>query len=160
MISTLIAVLGTLAGVVISGLFQHRAAGRTEAAARTAELRRERLAAVTELAGRISAHRRAMYMRGDARLRGESAERVEQLRAESHVTRSEVTEPLVRVRILVQDPAVRAAADFMVAATFGMRRADGTTDAALTREGLTAARETALDAHDAFVDVAGQYLSV
>ncbi|MFJ2676378.1 hypothetical protein [Streptomyces sp. NPDC087525] len=156
---SLIAVIGTLLGVTVAGLFQHRAAGRAEAAAWKAELRRERLAAVTELAGRASAHRRAMYMRGDARLRGESAERVEQLRADSHATRSEVTEPLVRVRILIQDPEVQAAADAMVAATFGMRRADGTTDSEVTRERLTESRTAAVEAHDRFVDVAAGYLA-
>ncbi|MFB6977706.1 hypothetical protein [Streptomyces scopuliridis] len=156
---SIIAVVGTLLGVTVAGLFQHQAAARTERATRAAELRLQRLNALTELAGRISAHRQAMYKRGDARLKGKGDARIEELREVSHATRIEVTEPLARVRILIQDPHLRAAADAMVDATFGMRRADGTTDAELTREGLTAARAAAAEAHDRFVDVAADYLA-
>ncbi|MFD8919439.1 hypothetical protein ACFV0Y_16670 [Streptomyces sp. NPDC059569] len=156
---SIIAVVGTLLGVTVAGLFQHQAAARTERAARAAELRIQRLDALTELASRISAHRIAMYKRGDARLRDASEELIEQLRSESHATRAAVAQPLARVRILIQDHNLRAAAAAMVDATFGMRRADGTTDAELTREGLTAARAAAVEAHDRFVDIAADYLT-
>ncbi|MEV6426026.1 hypothetical protein [Streptomyces sp. NPDC051662] len=159
MFTTIVAVLGTLLGVVVTGVFQARTTSRADIQAREAELRRERLAAITDLADTITAHRIAMYRRGDARLKGRSDDHVEELRAISHDTRREVTPPLTRLRVLIQDPAVREAADAMVTATYGMRRSDGTTDATLTLAGLTAARQAAVDAHDAFVDAAAHYLA-
>lgn len=158
MFGTIVAVLGTLAGVLLTGVVQDRAHGRAVRAERAAELRRDQVAAVTALSTAVSNHRRAMYMRGDARLAGEPDARVAELRAESHATRAAVQEPLVQVRLLIADPAVRAACDAMLSATYGMRQADGTTDAALTREGLTASRLRAVEAHDAFVDAAAAYL--
>lgn len=154
MTSAIIAVVGTLLGAIVSGIFQQKSAGQSEKFARAERRREEQIAAITALSAAISAHRRAMYMRGEARLRGASAERIQELRAESHATRGDVAEPLARVRLLIQSIEVRTAADAMVDATFGMRRADGTTDAALTREGLTAARQAAADAHDAFISAA------
>ncbi|MFF4484693.1 hypothetical protein ACFY1A_48200 [Streptomyces sp. NPDC001520] len=152
MIGTILAVVGTLLGAVVSGLFQHKSAGRTEQTARREQHRREQLDAITTLAQAISDHRRAMWMRGDAKLKHHSAERQQELRGESHLTRSAVTRPLVAMRLLVTDPAVRTAADHMVTLTYAMRNADTSTDH------LTEARAAALDAHDAFVNAAAAYL--
>ncbi|MFJ2203319.1 hypothetical protein [Streptomyces violaceusniger] len=158
MISTVIAVAGTLLGAAVSGIFAQLGARRTERADRAERRRGELLHAMQRLSTAVSAHRRAMYKRGEARLTGASEERVQQLRDISHDTRGDVQEPLSSVRLLVRDAAVLAAADEMVEATFGMRRADGTTDAALTREGLTAARQVAVDAHDRFISAAAAHL--
>ncbi|MFJ6792105.1 hypothetical protein [Streptomyces angustmyceticus] len=68
------------------------------------------------------------------------------------MTRSAVTRQLVALRVLIEDQAVRAAADEMVTLTYAMRDADGTTGE------LAGAREAALAAHDAFVDAAARYL--
>ncbi|MBQ0890812.1 protein kilB [Micromonospora tulbaghiae] len=152
MVATALAVLGTLLGAIVSGAFQHRAAGRTEKAARAAQLRRDQLEAVTALAVAISDHRSAMWVRGDAVLKGDPADRVRDLQTRSHATRSAVTRPLVALRIHITDPAVRSAADDMVTATFAMR------DAYDSAEALTAARRAALTAHDRFVDVAATFL--
>jgi hypothetical protein len=152
MIATALAVLGTLLGAVVSGAFQHRAAGRTEKVARAAQLRRDQLEAVTALAVAISDHRSAMWVRGDAVLKSDPADRVRDLQTRSHATRSAVTRPLVALRIHITDPAVRSAADDMVTATFAMR------DAYDSAEALTAARRAALTAHDRFVDVAATFL--
>lgn len=152
MTTAVIAVLGTLLGAVVSGLFQHLAAGRTEKVARTEQLRRDRLEAVTALATAISDHRAAMWARGDAVLKNDPADRARDLKTRSHATRSAVTRPLIALRLHITDPAVRQAADAMVAATYAMRDAYATTD------DLTQARETALVAHDQFVDAAAQYL--
>ncbi|MER7498339.1 hypothetical protein ABT033_37840 [Streptomyces pharetrae] len=152
MVATALAVLGTLLGAVVSGAFQHRAAGRTEKAARAAQLRRDQLEAVTALAVAISDHRSAMWVRGDAVLKGDPADRIRDLQTRSHATRSAVTRPLVALRIHITDPAVRSAADDMVTATFAMR------DAYDSAEALTAARRAALTAHDRFVDVAASFL--
>ncbi len=152
MVATALAVLGTLLGAIVSGAFQHRAAGRTEKAARAAQLRRDQLEAVTALAVAISDHRSAMWVRGDAVLKGDPADRVRDLQTRSHATRSAVTRPLVALRIHITDPAVRSAADDMVTATFAMR------DAYDSAEALTAARRAALTAHDRFVDAAATFL--
>ncbi|MGW4954583.1 hypothetical protein [Streptomyces parvulus] len=152
MIATLLAVLGTLLGAVVSGVFQNRAAGRAEGVARAQQLRRDRLEAVTALAVAVSDHRSAMWVRGDAVIKGDPAERVRDLQSRTHATRSAVTRPLVALRIQITDPAVRRAADDMITATYGMR------DAYDNGEALTEARRVALEAHDRFVDVAAAYL--
>ncbi|WP_331720746.1 hypothetical protein OG298_45735 (plasmid) [Streptomyces sp. NBC_01005] len=153
MLTTAIAVLGTLLGAVVAGLFQQKTASRAEQAATAAQLRRERLDAVTTLAAAGSDHRRAMYMRGEALLGGAPGTRLEELRAASHATRSAITQPLVAVQILIPDATVRAAAKGMVVAAYRMRDAESST------EELTAAREAARTAHDEFVDVAAAYLT-
>ncbi|MFF8604157.1 hypothetical protein ACF065_34750 [Streptomyces sp. NPDC015232] len=148
-----LAIVGTLLGSIVSGRFQERAAERSVRVTHGEAIRRDRLEAVTALACAVSDHRRAMWMRGDAVLNQVGLERIEALRGESHMTRSAVTRPLVALRVLIEDQAVRSAADEMVTLTYALR------DAYATTEALTAAREAAKDAHDRFVDVAAGYLS-
>ncbi|MGW2331708.1 hypothetical protein ACWC5C_38990 [Streptomyces sp. NPDC001700] len=152
LVTTGLAVVATLLGAIVSGRFQERAAERSVRASHGEAIRRDRLEAVTALACAISDHRRAMWMRGDATLKRVGAERIDALRGESHMTRGEVTRPLVALRVLIEDQAVRAAADQMVTLTYAMRGAYGST------EELTAAREAAKVAHDQFVDTAAGYL--
>ncbi|GAA5083322.1 hypothetical protein [Streptomyces similanensis] len=148
-----IAIIGTLLGALVTGKLQERAAGRTEAAMRGEQLRRDRLDAVTNLAEAISTHRSLMWRRGDAVLKNASTDRVDELRAQTQESRSQVTRPLVALRILVTDPAVRAAADQMVTLTYAMREAYTDADA------LTQAREDAKNACDAFVEAAAAYFA-
>ncbi|MCA1221312.1 hypothetical protein [Streptomyces sp. 8L] len=149
MTATVLAVIGTLLGSIVTGTFQHLAAGRAERAAASAQLRRDRLDAVTALASAGSDHRRALWMRGEARLRGASNDVLEELRTESHGTRSAITRPLVALRLLVPDAAIHAAAQAMVVATYDM------VDAASIGE-LTSAQDTARAAHDRFIDAAAR----
>ncbi|MFD8964405.1 hypothetical protein ACFV0C_05260 [Streptomyces sp. NPDC059568] len=151
MLATTLAILGTLLGAIVSGAFTLRTAGRAERVARQEQLRRDRLDAVIELATRVSDHRRTMWKRGNARLKGAPAERYEELRDKSHDTRGTVTRPLVAVRILIPDPVVRTAADEMITATYAMR------DAFTSSDELTAARTAAMLAHDRFVDTVAAY---
>ena len=153
MFATALAVLGTLLGAVVAGAFQQKTAGRTERATVAAQLRKERLEAVTALAAAGADHRRAMYMRGEALLSGAPGTRLEELRAASHGTRSAITQPLVAVQILIPDATVRAAATDMVSAAYRMR------DAETSTEDLTAARAAARTAHDRYVDAAAAYLT-
>lgn len=152
LVTAALAIVGTLLGSIVSGRFQERAAERSVRVSHGEAIRRDRLEAVTALACAVSDHRRAMWMRGDAVLKEAGSERIEALRGESHMTRSAVTRPLVALRVLIEDQAVRAAADEMVALTYALR------DACATTEALTAAREAAVVAHDRFVDVAAGYL--
>ncbi|MCO8303618.1 hypothetical protein [Streptomyces sp. RKCA744] len=147
-----LAVIATLLGAIVSGRFQERAAERSVRANHGEAIRRDRLEAVTALACAASDHRTAMWMRGDAILKAASTERIEALRGESHMTRSAVTRPLVALRVLIEDQAVRAAADRMITLTYAIR------DAYTTTEDLTAAREAAKAAHDDFVNTAARYL--
>lgn len=153
LITAALAIVATLLGAIVSGRFQERAAERQMRVSHGEAIRRDRLEAVTALACAASDHRTAMWMRGDAVLKGAGPERIETLRGESHMTRSAVTRPLVALRVLFEDQAVRAAADRMITLTYAIRDADATT------EDLTAAREAAKDAHDDFVNSAARYLS-
>ncbi|QLJ06689.1 protein kilB (plasmid) [Streptomyces sp. NEAU-sy36] len=148
MITAIVAVLGTLAGALLTGLLQHRTA-RAEREAATAETRRaEALAAVTELVSRLADHRRAMWVREDLRLRGEDWSAA---RAESHSTRSAITAPLLRVQMLL--PSIAPAAQAAAQAAYDIRGAvardvlDNRRDIAITAsDRLTTAAATALNA--------------
>jgi hypothetical protein len=153
LVTAALAIVGTLLGSIVSGRFQERAAERSVRVSHGEAIRRDRLEAVPALACAVSDHRRAMWMRGDAVLKQAGSERIEALRGESHMTRSAVTRPLVALRVLIEDQAVRAAADEMVTLTYALR------DAYATSEQLIAAREAAKVAHDTFVDTAAGYLS-
>ncbi|MFK0113951.1 hypothetical protein [Streptomyces sp. NPDC091217] len=151
--ATVLAIVGTLLGTVVSGLFQHTSAGRTERVGRAEQLRKDQLEAATALAVAISDHRAAMWVRGDALLKGDPADRVRELRIRTQETRSAVTRPLIALRLHIVDPAVQAAAGAMVTATYAMR------DSYDSTEDLTQARETAMHAHDTFVATAAAFLA-
>ncbi|MER5571188.1 hypothetical protein ABT083_34135 [Streptomyces goshikiensis] len=153
LITAALTIVATLLGAIVSGRFAERAAERSVRVSHGEAIRRDRLEAVTALACAASDHRTAMWRRGDAVLTGASADRIETLRGESHMTRSAVTRPLVALRALIEDHAVRAAADHMITLTYAIRNAYATTEA------LTAAREAAKNAHDTFVNTAARYLS-
>lgn len=148
----LLAVVGTLAGSLLTGLLQHRVARADRADARAEQLRQRRMDAVTALAVALADHRRAMWELMDAVLTGADAQRVVALRDETHRTRSAVTAPAVSLRLLIPDPAARAAADAAVQATYRMR------DAA-SLDALQDARRVALGTHDDMVRAAGAYLA-
>lgn len=149
MFTVIVAVLGTLAGSLLTGTLQHysqRAARRAEAVAARSS---EDLAAVADLAAALADHRRAMWVREDLRMRGEDWT---QARAESHRTRSAVTVPLLRVQLLM--PEVASAARVAVQATYGLR---GGWESGET--GLAARREHAIAKTDDFVTAAGRHLT-
>jgi hypothetical protein len=141
---SIVAVAGTLLGVLATGQVQRQADGRTQAV----ERRREQLAAVTALVAALADHRRAMWVREEARLSG--ADTAAALRADSHVTRSAVTTPHVTVAVLL--PELRAAADAAVEATYAMRNA-------ADPDALSAARASALNASEALVAAAGRHFA-
>ncbi|MFD3886192.1 hypothetical protein [Streptomyces microflavus] len=146
------AVVATLLGAIVSGRFQERAAERQIRVTHSQTIRRDRLEAVTALACAASDHRTAMWRRGDATLTSAGTEWIETLRGEDHMTRSAITRPPIALRVLIEDQAVRTAADRMIELTYAMR------DAYATTEDLTTAREAAKDAHDTFVNTAAHYL--
>jgi hypothetical protein len=148
MLTALIAVLGTLAGSLLTGVLQHasqRATRRAEAAERTAS---EGLAAVAELVAALADHRRAMWVREDLRLNGDDWS---EARAESHRTRSAITVPLLRVQLLM--PSVATAARAAADATYAMRRPSDVSE-------LSGRRDIAIQVTDALVTAAGRHLTV
>ena len=152
LVTGVIGVLGALLGAFVNGRFQERAAGRAEAVARADKRHSREIEAVLTLAEAISDHRTKMWARGEAVHKEDGDQRKRELQIESHATRRAVTRPAITLRVLITDSGVRASAVAMVTATFAMRNAYG------SPEELTAARETAMAAHDRFVDVAAQYL--
>ncbi|MFF5404607.1 protein kilB [Streptomyces misionensis] len=143
MLTALIAVLGTLAGSLLTGVIQHAARRSDIAAARHAD----GLAAVTELVAALADHRRAMWVREGLRLRGEDWT---EARAESHRTRSAVTIPLLRVQLLM--PSVAALARSAADATYAMRHpAD--------EDVLAHQRDIAIHRTDVLVTAAGRHLA-
>ncbi|MEV6133195.1 hypothetical protein AB0M05_41455 [Streptomyces violaceusniger] len=165
-LASAMAILGTLLGAIVSGRAQERAAARAAEANHREEIRRDRLKAIMDLTSAVSEHRTVMWRRGDAMLKGRSAERIEVLRDESHESRKAVTGPLTALLVLIQDQEVHDAATHMITLTYAMREAfPSPSDLAEadTREAakdtLTAARYDAVVAHDRFRDVAARYLN-
>ncbi|WP_371634502.1 protein kilB [Streptomyces sp. NBC_01259] len=136
--TSIIAVLGTLAGAVVAGMLQHRSARTAADDARTERRRAERLEAVTALAVAVADHRRAMWVREDLRLTGAAPDRVAAARADSHATRAAITAPQLALAILV--PALAAPAGTAVTASYALRdAADPQTLADLRTASITAA---------------------
>jgi hypothetical protein len=149
MFTAIVAVLGTLAGSLLTGALQHysqRATRRAEAATARSS---EGLAAVADLAAALADHRRAMWVREELRLRREDWT---EARAESHRTRSALTIPLLRVQLLM--PAVADTAQAAARATYALR---GGWESGET--GLAARREHAIAKTDELVTAAGRHLS-
>lgn len=91
--------------------------------------------------------------RGNALLKDAPADRLDELASASDVTRAAISRPLTSMRVLIEDRAVRTAANEMVTLTYALRDAHG------SEAQLTAAREAAKSAHDRFVDAAARYLT-
>jgi hypothetical protein len=139
--TSLVAVLGTLAGGALTAVVQGRLARDTRREAR----RVDALAAVTRLAAALADHRRAMWVLEDLRLSGAPEQAVDEAQAKRHDTRAAVEVPLHTVVILV--PALVQSAEEATQATFAMRNA-------ADLDTLTTLRQAAKDAHGRFVAAA------
>lgn len=140
---TLIAVAGTLAGAITTHLLGARATRR-------AEMRRDQLTAVTTLATALADHRRTMWVHKDSQLSGATPAAVQAAREATHATRAAITAPALAARVILP-AAVHATAQTAITATYAMR------DAA-TPDDLTARRQAALTAAEAFTAAASAYL--
>ncbi|MGK5550613.1 protein kilB [Actinomadura kijaniata] len=148
--TSVIAVIGTLAGGLLTGILQARVARTTRAEDRQTARRDAQLAAVVALVEALGAHRRAMWVRENWTLTGESAERVEAARAEVYATRREITAPLTTVQLVAPQLAENARA--AVDAVRAMRRAPSC-------EELDALRTAAGEASDRLVAAAAAHLT-
>jgi hypothetical protein len=150
MLSTVIAVVGTLLGAVVAGVLQHRTARTTRSEARNDHRRDRELEAITAFASAVAGHRRAMAVREGLRLSGADPETLAAARAESHATRSAIEAPKVQVSILV--PSLAAAAEGATQAALALRGAPD-------QQTLDAHREDALTAADLFVAAAARHFA-
>lgn len=146
---TLVAVLGTLSGSLLTGVLSARTArlGR-EAAQRDAD-RTVVVTALADLVAALNAHRAAMWLREDLRLRGEH-EAYEQARERSHATRAAVSAPLAKVCVLA--PWLAGVARGAAQATYDLRNADA--------KDLSDLRTDALTASDRLIRAASARLAV
>ncbi|MFI0901787.1 protein kilB [Streptomyces sp. NPDC020983] len=150
MLTTLIAVVGTLLGAVVAGGLQHRTARTTRAETRDDHRRDRELEAVTAFASAVAGHRRTMAVREGLRLDGADANAIAAARAESHTTRSDLEAPRVLVAILV--PSLAPAAEEAARAVLALRgAADG--------EALDALRQDAIAAADRFITAASRHFA-
>lgn len=149
MLDSVVAVVGTLLGSVAAYVFQQRAAREAARENRADERRRDTVTALTQLAGALADHRRAMWVREDLRLSGTDQAGYQAARAASHATRSALTAPLVTVGVLA--PHLAAAANRAAAATYALR-------GAVSTDALATARQQAVAAAEQLVSEAAQQL--
>ncbi|WP_260610738.1 protein kilB [Streptomyces sp. WAC06614] len=142
--------IGTLAGALTAGLLQLRAAATARAEQRADAHRQDQLAAVTDFAAALDAHRSAMFHRERLELMDAGADHRLEAQTRSHDTRTAITAPHVRLQVLVPDLAVPAqqAAD----ATYALR-------SATVQAELDALRHAAKEANAAFITAAATLLS-
>ncbi|MFG2334945.1 hypothetical protein [Streptomyces yangpuensis] len=148
--ASIIAVLGTLAGALTAGILQHRAAHTARAEQRADGHRQDRLAAVTEFAAALDAHRSAIFHRERLALTQAGTEYEMEARTKSHDTRAAITAPHVRLQVLV--PELAGPAQQAADATYALRRAAG-------RSELDTLRRAAKEASEAFVAAAAALLN-
>ncbi|MQT02780.1 protein kilB [Streptomyces jumonjinensis] len=146
MLSTVIAVVGTLLGAAVAGILQHRTARTTRSEARDDHRRDRELEAITA----VASHLRAMALREDLRLSDAGPEAITAARAESHATRSAIEAPKVQVAILV--PSLAAAAEDAIHAALALR-------VAADHQTLNALRKDAITATDRFVTAAARHFA-
>jgi formiminotetrahydrofolate cyclodeaminase len=159
MTGTVLAVVASLAGYLLSGLTQawlarlnRRATQREEQRKEERAARKEALAAVTGLAAALADHRRAMWKLGNKQLTDAGEQAVEDALAASHVTRSAVTEPLVTVLIVL--PRLSQAATTAEQATYAMHHATDLDDLEQRRHAaLAASNQLIAQARTLFADL-------
>jgi hypothetical protein len=147
---SIIAVLGTLAGALTAGLLQHRTARTDRAEQRADSHRQDQLAAVTEFAAALDAHRAAMFHRERLALNEADSEHQLGAQTKSNDTRAAITAPHIRLQILLPDLA--GAAQQATDATYALRHA-------ADRPELDARRQAAKEAAGAFISAAAALLN-
>ncbi|MER5773728.1 hypothetical protein ABT144_05375 [Streptomyces sp. NPDC002039] len=148
--TSIVAVLGTLAGALTAGLLQHRSARTARAEERADSHRQDQLGAVTDFAAALDAHRSAMFHRERLALAEAGAEHQLEAQTRSHDTRAAITAPHIRLQVLV--PELVGAAQQAADATYALRKA-------IDRTELDAQRHAAKEASVAFIAAAATLLS-
>ncbi|MFJ9828309.1 hypothetical protein ACIRSU_28670 [Streptomyces sp. NPDC101160] len=121
--AALIAVVGTLLGVVATHWFQGRATERTAALARTEQLRQERIATYSAFAGAVVDYRQSQNDRWFKAHLQPGSEEAEQSRYASYRQRTTARQALFRVQLVCDDPRVRQLAEAAFEVTHCMHEA-------------------------------------
>lgn len=132
--AALIAVAGTLLGVVFTHWFQGRAAERTAALARSEQLRQERIATYSAFAGAVVDYRHSQNDRWFRAVEEPGSEEAEESRYASYRQRTTARQALFRVQLVCDDPETRRLAERAFEETHCMHEAVGTADRARRSE--------------------------
>lgn len=129
--TSVVAVVGTLAGTLLAGWMHSRTSRAAQAVADAKARRSEVVSTVTALVAALDDHRRAQMVRARGRTRGlaltgDVAAADEQYTPAVHQTRSAVTGPSITLRIIC--PELGGAAERAVGATFAIRDAESLAD--------------------------------
>ena len=108
---SLVAVLGTLLGSVITYLFQQRTADRNESFARSERLRTERLAIYSAFAAVLTDHRNALVRVWHLKQRDPDAAEVRAASDEATRIGATIDSAIFRVHLMTDDPTVIGFAD-------------------------------------------------
>ncbi|MFD7902051.1 hypothetical protein ACFV4G_07380 [Kitasatospora sp. NPDC059747] len=151
MVTSIIAVLGTLLGSTVTHVFQRRAALRTEYNARLERGRQERLETFGSYAGLLVEYRQAALHHWFCVHEGRDAEDEVELRKRSFETRSGAQRALFQLQLLVDEP------ELLAVAGEAFERI-GRIDRAVDRQDVTARRDGSRESIDAFVATARRYV--
>ncbi|GAA2806848.1 hypothetical protein [Streptomyces showdoensis] len=145
--AALIAVVGTLLGVVATHWFQGRATERTAALARTEQLRQERIATYSAFAGAVVDYRHSQNDRWFRARLEPGSEEAEESRHASYRQRTVARQALFRVQLVCDDPRTRQLAETAFELTHCMHEATDDGD-------RTARSEQAKEALAVFISAA------
>ncbi|MGW1055920.1 hypothetical protein ACWDBD_42140 [Streptomyces sp. NPDC001118] len=150
-VTSVIAVLGTLLGSTVTHVFQQRSARRTERNARKERLRQERLEVFGTYAGLLVDFRQAMLHHWFCVHEGRDADDEVALRKRSFELRSSTQHALFQLQLITDEPGLIAVAVDAFTAVGKVDRAEDRADVIVRRDGTRALI-------DAFVDTARQQL--
>jgi hypothetical protein len=150
-VTSLVAVLGTLLGSTMTHLFQQRSARRAERAAREERLRQELLEMFGTCAGLLVDFRQAMLHHWFCKHEGRDAEDEVALRNRAFELRSSTQHALLRVQLITDEPEPLAAANAAFTAV-------GRIDRAEDRADVVVRRDTTRELIDTFVETARRYV--
>jgi hypothetical protein len=150
-VTSVIAVLGTLLGSTVTHVFQQRSAHRTEHNSRRERLRQERLDAYGTYAGLLVEFRRAMLHHWFCEHEGTDADDEVAIRRRSFELRSNTEHALFQLQLITDEPE-------LVAVAVDAFTAVGKIDRAKDRTDVVARRDATRDLIDAFVGTARRHV--
>ncbi|MDH6135699.1 hypothetical protein P3T37_005116 [Kitasatospora sp. MAA4] len=150
-VTSMVAVLGTLLGSTVTHVFQQRSARRAEQGTREEKRRKERMEAYTAYAGLLVKFRQAELHHWFCVNEGTDAEDEVQLRQLSYELRSATQHALFQLQMITDEPA-------LVAVAKESFRQTGKIDRAQDRADVITRRDLTRDLIDDFVDTAKSHV--
>lgn len=150
-VTSVIAVLGTLLGSTVTHVFQQRSAQRTERNSRKERLRQERLNAYGTYAGLLVEFRQAMMHHWFCEHEGQDADDEVAIRRRSFELRSSTQHALFQLQLITDEPE-------LIAVAVDAFTAVGKIDRATDRTDVIVRRDVTRDLIDAFVGTARQHV--